>query len=212
VGIPYFGLQQNTFILDMGLNVDCKPQYLLQFAVMGSVVMERIRGIPNPTVALLSNGSEDNKGNEVGREAFPLLKKSGLNFIGNVEGMDIPLGSANVIVSDGFAGNIVLKLTEGLSEALLNAVEKAMEGSLPAAIFSDQALPAINRIRHMMDYAEIGAASVLGVNGVSVIGHGRSKAKAVVSAIQQARIDVERNLVEAIKTGWEEVARRQEMS
>lgn len=208
-GITYFGLQHDTFILDVGLNVDCKPQYLLQFAVMGSVYMKKIHNIPNPTVALLSNGSEDNKGHEIAREAFPLLKKSGLNFIGNVEGMDIAFGSANVIVSDGFAGNVVLKLTEGLSEILLNAVEQEVRGVLSSDIFAKQFTPALNRVRRMMDYTEIGAAPVLGVNGVSVIGHGRSKSKAVVSAIQQARLDVERKLIAAIKEGWAEVARRE---
>lgn len=208
-GITYFGLQRDTFFLDVGLNVDCKPQYLLQFAVMGSVYMQKIRNIPNPTVALLSNGSEDNKGHEIAREAFPLLKKSGLNFIGNVEGMDIAFGSANVIVSDGFAGNVVLKLTEGLSETILNAVEQEVRGVLSSDIFAEQFTPALNRVRCMMDYTEIGAAPVLGVNGVSVIGHGRSKSKAVVSAIQQARLDVERKLITAIKDGWAEVAKRQ---
>ena len=208
-GIPYFGLQPDTFVLDLGLNVDCKPHYLLQFAVMGSVFTEKIRGISNPTVALLSNGSEDNKGNEVARKAFPLLKRSGLNFIGNVEGMDIALGSANVIVSDGFVGNVVLKLTEGLSEALLDAVAKEVRAVLPTDVFTNEFTSALSRVRQMMDYAEIGAGAVLGVNGISVIGHGRSQSKAVVSAIQQARIDVERNLVEAIRDGWEKVSRRE---
>ena len=208
-GITYFGLQSDTFILDVGLNVDCKPQYLLQFAVMGSVFMQKIRGISNPTIGLLSNGSEDNKGHEVAREAFPLLKKSGLNFVGNVEGMDIALGTVNVVVCDGFAGNVVLKLTEGLSEELLNAMERSARETCPADVFANYLTPALGRVRQMMDYTEIGAAAVLGVNGVSVIGHGRSEAKAVVSAIQQAQIDVERGLIEAIKQGWAEVARRE---
>lgn len=208
--ITYFGLHPNTLLLDLGLNVDCKPQYLLQFAVMGCAYMQRIRGIANPTVALLSNGAEDNKGNEVGREAFPLLKKSGLNFIGNIEGMDVAYGAANVIVADGFAGNVVLKLTEGLTDVLLDMLERDLREALPAGLFSEKALPVLGGVRQIMDYAEIGAAPVLGVNGVSVIGHGRSRAKAVVSAIQQARIAVERNLVAAIKEGWAEVARREE--
>lgn len=208
-GVVYFGLQPDTFLLDLGLNVDCKPQYLLQFAVMGSIYMEKIRGIAKPTVALLSNGAEDNKGNEIVREAFPLLKKSGLNFIGNVEGHDIPRGRANVIVSDGYAGNIALKLTEGLSEALIDRAERELRETLGAGVFESQALPALDRVRSTMDYKEIGAAPVLGVNGVSVIGHGRSKARAVVSAIRQARLAVQHDLVGAIKRGWEEVAKRE---
>jgi len=211
VGITYFGLQPNTFLIDLGLNVDCKPQYFVQFAVMGSIYMQKMLGIANPTVALLSNGAEDNKGPEVGREAFPLLKKSGLNFIGNVEGMDVAYGAANVIVSDGFTGNVVLKLSEGLTDMLLETLERDLKEALPPGIFAEKALPVLGRVRQMMDYAEIGAAHVLGINGVSVIGHGRSKARAVVSAIHQARTAVERNLVAAIKEGWAEVARRQEM-
>lgn len=207
-GITYFGLQRDTFILDVGLNVDCKPQYLLQFALMGSIYMQKVHGIAEPTVALLANGTEDNKGNEVGREAFSLLQRSGLNFIGNVEGMDIAQGSANVIVSDGFAGNVVLKLTEGLTEALLDMVEHEVQTALPPDVFAGRFLPALGRVRRMMDYAEIGAAEVLGVNGVCVIGHGRSRAKAVVSAIEKARITVEQDLIGAIKEGWEALARR----
>jgi len=210
-GITYFGLQRDTFVLDLGLNVDCKPQYLLQFALMGSVYMQRIRHISNPTVALLSNGSEDNKGHEVAREAFPLLKNSGLNFIGNVEGMDIAFGSANVIVCDGFAGNVVLKLTEGLSETLLNVIEKEVKEVLPANTFVEQFMPVLNRVRRMMDYSEIGAAPVLGVNGVSVIGHGRSRSKAVVSAVQQACRAVEGELVSAIREGWLEIAKKENL-
>jgi glycerol-3-phosphate acyltransferase PlsX len=210
-GITYFGLRPDTFVLDLGLNVDCKPQYLLQFGVMGSIYMQQIHGIPNPTVALLSNGAEDNKGHEIGREAFPLLKKSGLNFIGNVEGMDVAFGKANVIVCDGFGGNVVLKLTEGLTESLLDALEGEMKGALPSDIFTDKFLPALSRVRQMMDYSEIGAAPVLGVKGVSVIGHGRSRAKAVVSGIRQARLAVERDLVGAIERGWEAVARREDL-
>lgn len=208
-GITYFGLQPNTFILDVGLNVDCKPQYLLQFALMGAIYMEQMRGIANPTVALLSNGAEDNKGSELGREAFPLLKKSGLNFIGNVEGMDIAFGKANVIVSDGFAGNVVLKLTEGLTEALLDVAERDVRAALPPDVYEERALPVLRHVRDVMDYAGIGAAPVLGVNGVSVIGHGRSRARAVTSAIRQARMAVEHDLVGAIRRGWEKVAQRE---
>jgi phosphate acyltransferase len=209
IGITYFGLQPDTFILDVGLNVDCKPQYLLQFAVMGTIFMEKVRGISNPTVALLANGAEDNKGNDVVREAFPLLKKSGLNFIGNVEGMDIAFGKANVIVTDGFTGNVALKLTEGLTEALLDVAERDLRAALPPDVYEQRALPVLRRVREVMDYAGIGAAPVLGVNGVSVIGHGRSQARAVASGIRQARAAVEHDLVGAIRRGWESVAQRE---
>ncbi|MGQ9626330.1 MAG: phosphate acyltransferase PlsX [Anaerolineae bacterium] len=198
-GVHYFNLQSQTFMLDLGLSVDCKAEHLLQFALMGSIYAQKVLGIERPAVALLSNGAEDNKGNQVGREAFLLLKESGLNFIGNVEGLDIPRGRANVIVCDGFAGNVVLKLTEGLSEALFDMMEEEMRTALPGEVFQSHFLPALARLRKKMDYAEIGGAPVLGVNGISIIGHGRSKAKAVKSAIYQAKLAVERNLVEAIR-------------
>jgi glycerol-3-phosphate acyltransferase PlsX len=205
--IPYFGIQQETIFLDAGLNVDCKPQYLVQFALMGSIYAQKVMGVENPAVALLSNGTEDSKGNELGRATFPLLRESGLNFIGNVEGLDIPQGRANVIVCDGFTGNVVLKLTEGLIQVLLDLVEAEVGAKLPpaaAATFQ----PALAELRRRTDYAEIGGAPALGVNGVCVIGHGRSRARAVKSAIAQARLAVRNDLVGAIKEGWQAVAEK----
>ncbi len=204
-GVVYFGLQENTFVLDLGLSLDCKPQHLVQFALMGSIYAQRVLNIAQPTVALLSNGAEDNKGNQVGQETFALLKRSGLNFIGNVEGLDIPAGKANVVVCDGFAGNVVLKLSEGLSETLLDLVEKEVGAALPPQIVESHFLPALSKVRRLADYAEIGGAPVLGVNGVAVIGHGRSRAKAVQRAIYQAQVAVESDLIEAIKEGWQEM-------
>jgi glycerol-3-phosphate acyltransferase PlsX len=206
--VPYFGIQERTIWLDVGLNVDCKPQYLVQFALMGSIYARKVMGIDNPTVALLSNGTEDSKGNELGRAAFPLLKESGLNFVGNVEGLDIPQGRANVIVCDGFAGNVVLKLSEGLIQALLDLVEAEVGAVLPPAVAADSFHPALAELRRRTDYAEIGGAPALGINGVCVIGHGRSGARAVKSAIVQARLAVQNDLVGAIKEGWEAVAER----
>ncbi len=204
-GIHYFKLQEKTFVLDLGLSIDCKPQHLLQFALMGSIYAQKMLGLAEPTVALLSNGAEDNKGNQVGRETFALLKRSGLNFIGNIEGLDIPAGKANVVVCDGFAGNVVLKLSEGLSETLLNLVEKEVSAALPPQIVESHFLPTMSRVRRLIDYAEIGGAPVMGVNGVAVIGHGRSRAKAVKSAIYQAKVAVESNLIGAIQEGWQEM-------
>jgi glycerol-3-phosphate acyltransferase PlsX len=203
--IPYFGIQEMIF-LDAGLNVDCKPQYLVQFALMGSIYAQKVMGIDNPTVALLSNGTEDSKGNELGRATFPLLKESGLNFIGNVEGLDIPQGRANVVVCDGFAGNVVLKLTEGLIQVLLDLVETEVGAALPPAVAVESFQPTLARLRHRTDYAEIGGVPALGINGVCVIGHGRSRAKAVKSAIAQARLAVQNDLVGAIKEGWKAIA------
>ncbi len=200
VGVWLFGLQPNTFLIDMGTNVDCKPEYLLHFALMGSVFMERVRGIANPRVALLANGAEDNKGNALVQAAFPLLKKSGLNFIGNVEGYDIPTGKANVIVTDAYAGNIVLKYTESLSEHLMNLVDEGL-----AAQFAGDALEKAKSITRALrlraDYAETGAVPLLGVNHLIFIGHGRANAKATKSAIGEAIRAVNAKLVEAIREG-----------
>ncbi len=201
IGTPYLGIQEQTFILDGGANVDCKPEHLLQFALMGSLYAERMMGIKNPTVALLSNGAEEGKGDRAIIEAFPLLAKSGLNFIGNIEGMDIPLGRANVVVADGLVGNVVVKLTEGLTSRLLTMVEE----ELVSQILDSVLRPALAELRKRYHYSRIGGMPLLGVNGVVVIGHGRSKAPAVVSAIGQAKRAVDSGLVESIRTGWKEL-------
>jgi glycerol-3-phosphate acyltransferase PlsX len=200
VGVWLFELQPKTFLIDVGANVDCKPEYLLHFALMGSVFMERMRGIANPRVALLANGAEDNKGNSLIRDTFPLLKASGLNFIGNVEGYDIPTGKANVIVADAYAGNIVLKYTESLSEHLLNLADAELAVRLSGdALAKARAVTADLRVR--ADYAETGAIPLLGVNHLIFIGHGRASAKATRSAIGEAMRAVDANLVDAIRQG-----------
>lgn len=200
VGVWLFGLQPNTFLVDAGANVDCKPEYLLHFALMGSVFMERVRGIKNPTVALLANGAEDNKGNALVQAAFPLLKTSGLNFIGNVEGYDIPTGKANVIVTDAFAGNIVLKYTESLAEHVLNLTEEGLSAQLSGDAMT-RAHRVIDEMRLRADYAETGAIPLLGVNHLIFIGHGRANAKATKSAIGEAMRAVDAHLVDAIREG-----------
>ncbi len=149
IGVPYLGLRPDTFLLDASANVDCKPEYLAQFGVMGSVYAERVLGIPNPTVALLTNGREDNKGDELTKAAFALLKNSGVNFIGNIEGYDLPRGTAHVVVADGMLGNVALKLSETLGEELMAWL---------AACITDPGSRAIVAQAHaLVDYAAIGA-------------------------------------------------------
>jgi phosphate acyltransferase len=177
--------------------VDCKPEYLAQFARMGSIYVEKIMGIARPTVALMANGREDNKGNELTRAAFALLKQSDLNFIGNVEGYDLPHGTANVIVTDGFWGNIALKLTEALSEELLSRLARRLVDAGLAGITA----PVLDDLRTMMDYARTGAIPVLGVNGLMLIGHGRSRADAVAGAVRSAMRAVDVNLLGALREG-----------
>jgi glycerol-3-phosphate acyltransferase PlsX len=199
VGVPYFGLQPHTLLLDAGAMVDCKPEFLVQFARMGSIYVEKIMGLPHPTVAIMANGREDNKGNEVTRAAFAMLKQTDLNFIGNVEGYDLPHGTANVVVMDGLWGNIALKLSEGLGEELLARMSRRFaEAGLTGAV-----APVLEEFQGMMDYTRIGAVPVLGVGGLILIGHGRSRADAVVGAIQSAMRAVQVQLLEALREGLE---------
>ncbi|PJB50495.1 MAG: phosphate--acyl-ACP acyltransferase [Chloroflexi bacterium CG_4_9_14_3_um_filter_45_9] len=185
----------NTLVFDMGANADCKPRDLLVFAVIGSVVCRKILNVSNPTVALLSNGAEEGKGNLLVKKAYPLFKQSHLNFIGNVEGNDIPFARANVIVCDGFTGNILLKFCEGLGEALVERLKITLDRQLPR----EQIESITNNLFALTHTAEEGGP-ILGIDGVVVIGHGRSKAPQVANAINMAKISVESNLVEELKT------------
>jgi glycerol-3-phosphate acyltransferase PlsX len=197
IGLPYFGLQPHTLLVDAGAMVDCRPEYLAQFARMGSIYVEKIWGIARPTVGLMTNGREDNKGNELTRAAFALLKAGDLNFIGNLEGYDLPNGTANVVVSDGLWGNIALKLTEGLSEQLLGRLAKRFaDAGLPQA-----AQNIVEEFHVMMDYARIGAIPVFGVDGLMLIGHGRSRAAAVVGGVKSAMQAVQVDLLGALRAG-----------
>ncbi len=200
VGIPYFGLQPETLLVDAGAMVDCKPEYLVQFAKMGAIYMEKIHGIARPTVGLMTNGREDNKGNELTRTTFALLKNSGLNFIGNLEGYDLPNGTTNVVVMDGLWGNVALKLTEGLSEQLLTRLSKRFaEAGLAQAVQT-----IMNDFHVMMDYTRIGAIPVFGVDGLMLIGHGRSRAAAVVGGVKSTLYALQVDLLEALRAGLSE--------
>lgn len=192
-------------VIDMGANVDCKPEFLLQFALMGSIYMERIFGIPSPRVSLLANGEEETKGNQLVQETHQLLKANaatlGLNFIGNVEGRDIPAGGADVIVCDGFVGNVVLKLSEGLGETLIGLLRTQMTSTLPNKLAGAVLRPGLRKVFQRLDYAEYGGVPLLGVNGSAIISHGRSKAKAIKNALRVARQTAETNVAGAIADG-----------
>lgn len=198
VGGPVLGLQPRTFFWDIGANVDCKPVNLLQFGLMGSLYVEQVEGIANPTVALLTNGIEESKGDTLTQAAFPLLTESGLNFIGNVEALDLIHGRVNVVVCDGLIGNVLLKCIESLSNLVLDLVEAEVGSRLPARVSQETLAPALADLRRRADYAEVGAVPLLGVRGHVVIGHGRSRAGAVRQAIHQARRAAEADLVSAI--------------
>lgn len=187
-----------TVLLDVGANVDCKPKNLLQFGIMGYLYSEKILGIKNPRVGLLSVGEEDSKGNELTLEAFPLLQRAGINFIGNVEGRDLFSGSVNVVVCDGFVGNVVLKAGEGLAMALMRMMKEELTRNWLAKMGTALTLPAMKEIRRRVDYAEYGGAPLLGVNGVVIVCHGSSTALAIKNAIRAAAGAVSCGLVGAI--------------
>jgi glycerol-3-phosphate acyltransferase PlsX len=189
------------FVLDIGANADCKPEYLYQFAVMGSIYAERVMGIPNPRVGILSNGEEEGKGNTLVKEAYPLLKEGPFNFIGNVEGKDVPGGATDVVVTDGFTGNVFIKASEGVAKLLTGAIKKGIDQYPLAKVGALLAKPALQSAVKMLDYREFGGAALLGVDGVVVICHGRSVAYAVRNAIRVTRQAVDSDVIGAIKDG-----------
>jgi len=193
--------QGHCFLLDIGANAVCKPEYLLQFAIMGCVYAERVLGVPNPRVAIVSNGEEEGKGNDLVRETVPLLRASTLNFVGNAEGKDIPWGIADVVVTDGFTGNVIIKLAEGVSRFLMDALKEEIMASNMAKVGGLLVRPAFDAVRHRLDYREYGGAPLLGVDGVVIVGHGRSDALAVKNGIRVATRTVENGVLEAIKQG-----------
>jgi glycerol-3-phosphate acyltransferase PlsX len=185
-------------VLDIGANADCKPEYLLQFAIMGSVYAETVLGRARPRVGLLSNGEEAGKGNELVKESYPLIKSSGLNFIGNVEGKELFGGEADVVVTDGFTGNILLKSSEAVARLITEILRQELTSSLVTKVGALLAKPAFGHIKQMLDPAEVGAAPLLGIDGLVFVGHGRSDSRALVSAIRVARQAVEANLLTAL--------------
>jgi len=176
-----------TILLDVGANVDCKPEHLLQFAMMGSVYAEYVLQCPNPRVGLLSIGEEKSKGNRLTFQAYNLLRKSRLNFVGNVEGRDIINGKVDVVVCDGFVGNIVLKFAEGLVELIFNSLKsKFQRGSVVGKLREHLTRPLLEKFQRTLDYAEYGGAPLLGVNGVCIVSHGGSSVRAIKNAIKTA--------------------------
>ena len=193
-------------VLDIGANPDCKPENLLQFGIMGSIYAQRVRGIANPRVGLLSNGEEGGKGNQLVRDTYPLLKSSGLNFIGNVEGKELLAGEADVVVTDGFTGNIMLKSSEAVARMIIDVMrEKIMAASPLVKLGGALVRPALNSLRQLLDPSTEGAAPLLGIDGLVFIGHGRSDAVAIKNAIRVARNAVDANVIASIR---DDIARR----
>ncbi|MDA8162997.1 MAG: phosphate acyltransferase PlsX [Desulfobacteraceae bacterium] len=196
-------LKDPVVMIDVGANVDCRPHHLLQFGIMGSIFAKRIIDNPRPRVGLLSIGEEYSKGNLQVKRAYDLLAASELNFLGNVEGRDIFKGDVDVIVCDGFVGNICLKLSEGLAESVLTMLKTEIKRSLMAKIGYRLAWSAFHRFKKKVDYSEYGGAPLLGVNGVAIICHGRSGPRAVKNAVsvahELARADLAGQIAEALK-------------
>lgn len=190
--------QGQALVLDIGANTDCKPEYLVQFAQMGSVYAEKVLGVGSPRVALLSNGEEAGKGNELIKDTFPILSASKLNFIGNVEAKEAYAGKADVIVADGFVGNVFLKTSEAVSALLIDMIRHQIQESLLTTIGGLLARPAFRRVGKVLDPEQYGAGVLLGVNGLVFIGHGRSGPTGVYNAIRVARQAVESDLLGAL--------------
>ncbi len=195
-------LEDQTMVLDMGANVDCKPSHLRQFAIMGSIYVEHVLGKARPRVGLLSNGEEEKKGNDLTRETHQLLKQSDLNYIGSVEGGDIYNGSVDVVVCDGFVGNVTLKVSEGLAVAISTMLRQEIEGRWLARIGYLLSRPAFQSFKKKINPAEYGGAPLLGIAGTGIICHGSSDPKAIGIAIRQAgefaKIRIEEKLAERL--------------
>lgn len=191
-------------VLDIGANPDCKPEHLLQFAIMGSVYAQKVLHLPHPRVGLVSNGEEEGKGNQLVKETTPLLKTSGLNFIGGIEGKELFGGEADVAVADGFTGNVLLKSSEAVAKLITDILKKELKSSPLTIMGAALARPAFAKIKKLLDPAEIGAAPLLGVNGLVFIGHGRSDTHALVSAIRTTRQAVEADLLGALRQAIQE--------
>jgi glycerol-3-phosphate acyltransferase PlsX len=193
------GVEKQTLLLDVGANANCQPHNLVQFAIMGKVYMEAIAGVPDPRVGLMSIGEEKGKGNDLVRQAFNRLQEAPLRFIGNVEGKDLFSGAADVIVSDGFTGNVALKVTEGVVESVLSMARHEITKNIFAKLGYLLMKRHLKKVYKRVDYTEYGGAQLLGLAGVCIIGHGRSNPAAVRNAIARAREFVANRVQEKIQ-------------
>jgi glycerol-3-phosphate acyltransferase PlsX len=191
-----------TLLLDVGANSECKAHHLVQFAIMGDAYSRAVLGTTSPVVGLMSIGEEEAKGNDLTKEAFPLLKEmKSLNFMGNVEGRDVFSGAVDVIVTDGFTGNVMLKLSEGLTDAMLSMIKRELMASAVTKAGAVLAKPAFRNIKKRLDYSEHGGAPLLGVRKIVVIGHGSSNARAIRNAIRSVKEFSENRAGERIEKG-----------
>ena len=189
----------HTLLIDCGANVDCKPNMLEQFALMGNAYMKAVYGIENPRVGLLCNGTEDEKGNQLVKETFPLLKQLPINFVGNMEARDITTGEYDVVVADGFAGNVALKASEGIATTMLKMIKNEIYSSLKTKIAGAMLKKSFGKIRNLMDYNQNGGAPFIGVEKLVIKSHGSSKAKSICGSIMQVYEMHKNDLIGKIK-------------
>ena len=203
---PIFPTATGTcVVLDIGANPDCKPENLFQFGILGSIYAEKVRGVKNPKVGLISNGEEEGKGNELVKGATPLFKASKLNYFGNVEGKEVIGGKVDVAVTDGFTGNVMLKSSEAVAKLITDRIREIIKnGNLATKIGGLLVKPALGAIKKLLDPSEQGAAPLLGINGLVFIGHGRSDAFAIKNAIRVAKHAVDVNVLDAMKSAIED--------
>ena len=204
------GTNPGALLIDCGANVDCRPQYLLQFGMMGSIYMEKVMGVSNPRVGLINIGVETDKGNELVKTTYPMMEKAPYNFVGNVEAREITNNAADVLVCDGFCGNLVLKFMEGVAKSLLKIIKKELLADTRSKIGAALAKPAFNRVKKDMDYSEVGGAPLLGVQGAVVKGHGSSNGHAICCAIKQCRKIIEGRVPELIEQGLQSMLPEEE--
>lgn len=189
----------HAVVIDIGANADCKPLYLSQFGVMGSIYAESVLGTKNPRVALLSNGEEKGKGNQLVKDTYSLFEESALNFFGNAEPKELFGGEVDVVISDGFTGNVLVKSSEAVAELLLDILKEELTRTLRTKVGAALAMPAFKNVKQLLDPRELGAAPLLGIDGLVFVGHGRSDALALINAIRVAKQAVDANLLENLK-------------
>ncbi len=201
LGTVYPTLSGTCFVLDVGATTDCKPEYLYQFGIMGSAYTRGVLGIESPRIGLMSSGEEETKGSQLIKEAHQLFKSGPLNFIGNVEGKDIPHHPVDVVVTDGFTGNVFIKTSEGVATVLLKTLEREIKRRPHAVLGAMLAKSAFRATRACLDYTDYGGAALLGVAGLVIVAHGRSDAKAIKNAIRVAKQAADSNIIRVIEEG-----------
>lgn len=189
----------HSVVLDIGANAECRPDFLVQFAIMGSIYAQTMLNKVNPRVGLIANGEEEGKGNNLVRNTFPLLNDVNVNFIGNIEGKELFGGQVDVAVTDGFTGNVMLKSTEAVAKLIIDILKEELMASFRTKMGALLAKPAFGKIKKMLDPAEIGAAPLLGIDSLVFVGHGRSDSRAVVSSIKAAKQAVDNHLLDELR-------------